>query len=165
MVLKRTKSPQYGTNGSFGETINKFLDCNIKKHKESWKKKEKKSKTTRIRFYLIKTVYMKRCCLNTPFSYVYIYIYIRKPWKWNWFQFDAATQSRVKGSFVVSQIGKMFTYQRPSLVQNWTFHLPDFSRCTCKFQHQLLEHHSKPDCRSTIPLLWDWFPVWSNGHL
>ena len=41
MVLIRTESIPYNTNGSFGEIINKFQDRNIKKHLGSWKKKEK----------------------------------------------------------------------------------------------------------------------------
>ena len=32
MVLMRTESTLYITNSSFGETINKFQDCNIKKN-------------------------------------------------------------------------------------------------------------------------------------
>ena len=31
MVLITTKSTRYATNSSFGETINKFQDCNIRK--------------------------------------------------------------------------------------------------------------------------------------
>ena len=34
MVLIRTESTLYTTNGSFGEIINKFQDCNIKKNKK-----------------------------------------------------------------------------------------------------------------------------------
>ena len=58
MVLTRTESTWYNINSSFGETIDKFQDCNIKKkHKYSWKNKEKNLKT-RIRSNLIKPVYM-----------------------------------------------------------------------------------------------------------
>ena len=78
MVQMRIESTPNNINNSFGEIINKFQDCNInekkktktkikkkqektktnKKHKDSWKKKikTKPSKTTRNRFYLIKTV-------------------------------------------------------------------------------------------------------------
>ena len=54
MVLTRTESTQYNTNNSFGEIINKFRDCNIKKkeqrHKDSWKKKEKTPKQQKFDF-------------------------------------------------------------------------------------------------------------------
>ena len=54
MVLKKTKSTWYNTNNSFGEIINKFQDSNIKKNINTLERKN--SKTTRIRFYLIKPV-------------------------------------------------------------------------------------------------------------
>ena len=41
MVLTRTKSTRYNTNSSFGEIINKFQDCNVKKYPK--KKKNPKN--------------------------------------------------------------------------------------------------------------------------
>ena len=43
MVLTRTESTRYNTNNYLGEIINKFQGCNIKKHKDSWKKYLKKN--------------------------------------------------------------------------------------------------------------------------
>ena len=65
IVLIRTKSTQYTTNGSFGKTINKFQDCYIKETLGLLKEKIKNFKI-RIRFYQIKPVHI----------YIYIYIYI-----------------------------------------------------------------------------------------
>ena len=56
MVHTRTESTRYDSNSSFREIINKFQDSNIKKYKDSGKKKEKNFKTTRIRLYLIQPV-------------------------------------------------------------------------------------------------------------
>ena len=38
MVLTRNESTPYNTNSSFGEIINKFQNCNIKKNKKETKK-------------------------------------------------------------------------------------------------------------------------------
>ena len=78
MVLIRTESNRYTTNGSFGEIINKFQDSNQMKNTPpnkknnkirellKVKKKKKPFKITRIPFYSTKPVYI----------YIYIYIYI-----------------------------------------------------------------------------------------
>ena len=42
MVLTRTKSTCYNTNSFFGETINKFQDCNIKKNIRTFERKKLK---------------------------------------------------------------------------------------------------------------------------
>ena len=67
MVLIRTESTRYTGNCSFGENINKFQDCNIKKSLGVSKKKKKKL-LTRIPIYLPKPVKI--------YIYIYIYIYI-----------------------------------------------------------------------------------------
>ena len=54
MVLTRMQSTWYKTNSSFRETINKFLDCNIKKTLRFLNEKIKNSKPTGNQFYLIK---------------------------------------------------------------------------------------------------------------
>ena len=42
MVLTRTKSTRYNTKCSYGEIINKFQDCNIKKPTKTLERKKKK---------------------------------------------------------------------------------------------------------------------------
>ena len=44
MVLIRTESTRLTTNGSFGETINKFQACQVKKIRTLKRKKKKKKK-------------------------------------------------------------------------------------------------------------------------
>ena len=56
MVLIRTENTQLTINGSFGEIINKFQDCNLKKTLGFLKEKRNNFKITRIPFYLTKPV-------------------------------------------------------------------------------------------------------------
>ena len=67
MVLLRTESIRYATNGSFGETINKFQDRDTKKDIRTLERKKKKLQNNKY-FILFNQIYV----------YVFFFLFLIK---------------------------------------------------------------------------------------